>query len=641
MTMKRSIDGLWRNMLLTWLAALGTGMATSLLMFAVFLLFSPGADASVESGATLSLQESAAGRIAGLSLALADGASIEAPRMQNSVVMDISGMLARVRVSQRFRNPSDDWVEGVYRFPLPETAAVDRLRLVIGERVIEGEIRPRAQAQESYRQARQSGRRASLLSQQRPNIFTTAVANIGPGEEVSIELEYQQSLDYDQGRFAIRYPMVIAPRYIPGVPLARDQIGGFAGDGWAIDSDQVPDASQITPPVVSAGESAPTTELEIHLDPGFPLSALTSSYHAVDIEQHDAQYLLKLRQGAVLSDRDFELSWRPRVGDTPAAALFTERWEDENYALLMLLPPVPAEEPLPPVAREMVFVIDTSGSMHGASIQQAKAALRVALQRLRPGDSFNLVRFNQRTEALFVQSEAASPDNVRRALAWLAMLQAEGGTEMLPALQRALAPQPQQQRLRQIVFVTDGSVGNESALFELIRTQLGGSRLFTIGIGSAPNSHFMRRAAEFGRGSFTYIGSIPEVAARMEGLFHKLETPALTDIELQLPAAPKAEFYPRNIPDLYLGEPVVVALRWQGAAQNALLKLLEEPPDQLLLVLASDAFFPFADGLETAVAAGARAVVQPGGSNRDEEVIAAANRLGVPMLLTGRRHFRH
>jgi Ca-activated chloride channel family protein len=569
MTTNRSIDGLWRNMLMTWLAALGVGMATSLLLFAAALLFSSGVHASVENSTALSGYEPVSEAFAGLRLVAADGASTRAPSVQNSAEMDISGMLARVKVSQRFLNPSNDWVEGVYLFPLPEEAAVDRLRLVIGERVIEGEIQPRAQARERYRQAKQSGQRASLLTQQRPNIFTTAVANIGPGEAVSIELEYQQNLSYDQGQFAIRYPMVVAPRYIPGVPLGGDSIEGFGGDGWAVDTDQVADASRITPPLAPSNDRAPTTELEIRLDPGFPLEALTSSYHDVEVEKRDDRYLVKLRQGVTRSDRDFELRWRPQTGKAPAAALFTEQWEGENYALLMLMPPLPGVESQPIVQREMVFVIDTSGSMHGASILQAKAALRIALQRLRPEDRFNLIRFSQRTEALFERSEKASGSNVQRALAYLEALQAEGGTEMMPALRRALARERQDERLRQVVFVTDGSVGNESALFELIRQRLGSSRLFTVGIGSAPNSHFMRRAAEFGRGSFTYIGSIPEVSQRMGSLFKKLESPALTDLELHLPQALKAELHPSHIPDLYLGEPVVVALKWPGSVATA------------------------------------------------------------------------
>jgi len=213
------------------------------------------------------------------------------------------------------------------------------------------------------------------------------------------------------------------------------------------------------------------------------------------------------------------------------------------------------------VPREVIFVIDVSGSMHGASIDQARAALGLALARLGPADSFNVIRFNHLTDSLFASAQRATPPNLQAADRYVGALRAEGGTEMLPALLRALDGQQGRGRLRQVVFLTDGAVGNEEQLFTAIRDRLGQSRLFTIGIGSAPNSHFMREAARLGRGTFTYIGSPDEVQAKMVALFHKLESPALTDVRLELPGVADAEVLPAEIPDLYLGEPIMVALR--------------------------------------------------------------------------------
>src|SRR3989442_9755064 len=225
----------------------------------------------------------------------------------------------------------------------------------------------------------------------------------------------------------------------------------------------------------------------------------------------------------------------------------------------MLMPPRALDRLRAP--REVIFVLDTSGSMAGASIEQARAALKLALARLQPGDSFNVVRFNHRTDSLFAEAQPASRQNLEAAERYVDGIRASGGTEMLSALMRALAAQAASDRLRQVIFLTDGAVGNEEQLFQVIRQRLGDSRLFTIGIGSAPNSHFMREAARLGRGTFIYIGTTTEVKEKMLALFGKLESPALTDVRLELPGGLGADIVPERIPDVYLGEPVTVALR--------------------------------------------------------------------------------
>ena len=243
---------------------------------------------------------------------------------------------------------------------------------------------------------------------------------------------------------------------------------------------------------------------------------------------------------------------------TPAAGLFAEQRDDGAYALVMLMPPV-WESDAERLPREVVFVIDTSGSMHGASLDQAKRSLALALPRLDPRDRFNVIRFSDRTSALFTAPQTADADAIRRALAYVADLVSEGGTEMVPAFARALDGQFDSTRLRQVVFLTDGAVADEKELFTLVRDRMGDSRLFTVGIGSAPNGYFMRETARLGRGTFTYIGNVDEVRQRMEALLTKLEKPAITDLVLDTPG--EAEVFPRRLPDLYHGEPLVVALR--------------------------------------------------------------------------------
>lgn len=520
-------------------AAVGVFASIALLFAALFIADASAAALQGPSGGELRFQGN-------------DG-TIPAPLVATYVRIDIAGIVARTRVTQRFVNPSDDWREGVYVFPLPESAAVDHLELRIGERRITGAIRERAQARKVYEQAKQEGRKAALVEQERPNLFTTSVAPIGPNEEILVQIEYQQSLRFDSGAFTIRFPMAITPRYIAGTSSGLMA----TGSGVAPDTDRVSDASRITPPVVHPpfGKVLPVT-LTVALDTGFPLAKLHSAYHAVKVDETvDGRHTVKL-DGPVPADRDFELTWAPDVGSAPGAALFFEPKDGKRYALLMLMPN-PVDNLQARLPREATYVIDTSGSMAGTSMAQAKAALLYALDRLAPGDRFNVIEFNSRATPLFDVPMPVDPATLGRARSFVSRLKADGGTEMREALKLALRPTKVDGYVRQVVFLTDGAVGNEQELFALIEQSLDDRRLFTVGIGSAPNSHFMTKAAQFGRGSFTYIGDVREVQEKMAALFRKLESPALTDIAIDWPGA--VEAWPKRVPDLYAGEPIVVS----------------------------------------------------------------------------------
>jgi Ca-activated chloride channel family protein len=496
-------------------------------------------------------------------------AAVPAPLLATDVEMRVTGMVVRATVRQQFTNPSDGGAEGIYVFPLPEDAAVDHLRMQVGDRVVEGVIQERTAAKAAYTQARQEGKRASLVEQERPNVFTTSVGNIPPGVAIAIEIEYQQSVRYDAGQFAVRFPMVVGPRYIPGTADI-----GRSGTGRAADTDAVPDASRITPPVEDPARGAinPVT-LRIELDPGVPLAGVESPSHAVHTRPlSGGRYEIELEQVSVPADRDFQLVWTPVAGAAPAVAVLTEHRGDEVFALLMVMPPAAPAVEADRLPREVIFILDQSGSMGGASIEQARAALTLALARLRPDDRFNVIRFNHQTDRLFAHAQPADRRNLAAAQRYVAAIQADGGTEMLPALQLALDGAERADRLRQVVFLTDGAVGNETRLFQAIRERLGDSRLFTVGIGSAPNSHFMREAARLGRGTFTYIGSPAAVQETMTALFRKLESPALADVQLELPGAGDAEVLPGRIPDLYVGEPIVVAVRTRMLPSEAVVR---------------------------------------------------------------------
>ena len=477
---------------------------------------------------------------------------VTATVLNTEVDIQVSGLVARVSVRQEFRNEGTEWVEGVYVFPLPEKAAVDRMRLHVGERFIEGEIREKEQARKEYEQAREQGKKASLVEQQRANLFTTSVANIAPGELVVIELEYLEDLRYEEGAFSLRFPLTLTPRFIPGAPLPDRQ-----GSGWSPDTTRVTDASLITPPMVTASRGH-RVRLDVTIDAGVELDKITSRYHPVDVAEQGQEYSVSLLNGSEAMDHDFELVWKPVPSAAPRAMAFAETIDGEPHFLLMVMPPEISAAPAVTMPREMIFIIDTSGSMHGVSIDQAKKALLRAIDRLEAHDRFNIIEFNNSARAMFPGSTGAIPSNIARAKRFVAGLQANGGTNMRPALEMALQLRPDESHLKQIVFITDGAVGNEAELYGVIENRLASARLFTVGIGSAPNSWFMREAAEAGRGSFTIISALHEVGEKMDALFRKLEHPQVTNINVEWPGGYAIESYPRTVRDLYLGEPVTV-----------------------------------------------------------------------------------
>ena len=503
-----------------------------------------------------------------------------APILKTDVQIAITGIIARTTVRQEFTNPSEkkgDWLEGIYVFPLPDTAAVDHLRMKVGERIIEGQIKERSEAKKVYEQAKQAGKRASLVEQERPNIFTTSVANIGPREHITVEIEYQETVRYDQGQFQLRFPMAVGQRYIPGTPvIVEDQEPN--GTGTMLDTDRVPDASRITPPGQHHSQgsihgSGNSVSLSLTLTPGFPVAKVESLFHPViTIPDPDGGYQISLRKDAVPADRDFQLTWVPAPSQEPTATVLTEQRNGETYAMLMLVPPTHSSDAAPRMPRDLTFVIDTSGSMAGPSIEQAKSSLAAALTRLTTQDRFNVIQFNNTVRSLFSTPQPVTTAAMRKAIRYVEGLSADGGTDMLPALRQALKSQQDSSRLQQIILITDGQIGNEDELFELLTHRLGTRRVFTVGIGATPNSYLMRKTAEFGRGTFTYVGNVSEVKEKLDGLFKKLEHPVLNDIQLDRTGWTGLEHYPSLIADLNEGEPIVLAVKAASLPDQAVLR---------------------------------------------------------------------
>ncbi|WP_375306613.1 marine proteobacterial sortase target protein [Bradyrhizobium sp. A11] len=543
------------------LLLLAQGIAVMLMAFVALLVsFGTSWSATTEQASLLQPGDARSG-----SLLLKDGDAItEAIRLGIDVDITVSGPTLRARITQVFRNPSKDWVEATYVYPLAAGGAVDTLKMVVGDRIIVGDIKERQQARVIYEEARRAGQRAALTEQERPNIFTNSVANIGPGEAVLVQIEYQEPVHQSGNEYSLRLPLVVGPRYNPA-PIVQSVDFRKDGSGWgATTSDPVADRDRISPPVLDPAKNASVnpTSITVRLNAGFALGEVKSHHHNVKIDSPDsATRIVTLSDGVVPADRDFELTWKPAAEKAPSVGLFRERVGNADYLLAFVTSPGTEQATKKPLPREVVFVIDNSGSMGGTSIVQAKASLTYALSRLQPTDRFNVIRFDDTMDVLFPASVPADAAHVGEATSFVSALQARGGTEMVPAMRAALADKlGDTGMVRQVVFLTDGAIGNEQQLFEAITAMRGRSRVFMVGIGSAPNTYLMTRAAELGRGAFTHIGSVEQVEERMRGLFAKLENPAVTGLTAKFSEA-NADVTPAIIPDVYRDEPLVLAAK--------------------------------------------------------------------------------
>lgn len=489
--------------------------------------------------------------------------------LKSDANMTLTGLINHVVVTQTYQNENPFAVNARYVFPLPDESAVHAMTMRIGERVIKGQIDKKVEAEKKYEEAKKAGKQAALVRQQRANMFITNVANIGPGEQVIIELEYQEIIDYSSGTFAIRFPTTITPRYhaISGEVEVSTQNQAYVNSlptGWLSPVYSTQNITQNS----TQTDNVPSSQfsLNIDIDVGLELVDINSKFHNVDVQNTAfGQYKIALNETDAVN-RDFVLEFKPLQKEQAQAAFFTQQFENgDRYGLAMLMPPGDHFTQTQRLPREMVFVVDTSGSMHGQSMEQAKKALFYALSLLDSDDSFNIIGFDNIVTPMSDKPLIASDFNLRRAGRFIYSLEADGGTEIQGALNAVLDGSQFDGFVRQVVFLTDGSVSNEDALFKNIQSKLGDSRLFTVGIGSAPNSFFMRRAADIGKGSFTFIGSTNEVQPKMQQLFDKLAHPAITNVALSDESGNNLDFWPSPLPDLYFGEPIMVAIKLNNA----------------------------------------------------------------------------
>jgi Ca-activated chloride channel family protein len=483
------------------------------------------------------------------------------PLKHTAVRAEISGFLARATVTQEFHNPFPHKVEAVYTFPLPQNAAVDDMTMHVGARVVRGKIKPREEARAIYEAARASGRVASLLDQERPNIFTQSVANIMPGEKVTIEISYVETLKFEDGSYEFVFPMVVGPRYIPGRPSGRQD------GGWSPDTDQVPDASRITPPVAVPGTRAGhDISIEVKLDAGLPIDSLTCASHAVEVNRLSASAAtVRLKDRATIPNKDFILRYDV-AGRKIQDAVLAHRAERGGFFTLILQPPervAPAEV----TPKELVFVLDTSGSMSGFPIEKAKETMQLALNGLYPRDTFNLITFSGDTHILFPKPVPATADNIAQTREFLATRRGGGGTEMMTAIRAALDPSDAQDHVRIVCFMTDGYVGNDMEIVAEVRKHPN-ARVFSFGIGNSVNRFLLDKMAAEGRGEVEYVGLGDDGSAAARRFHERVRNPLLTDISIDWGGLAVEDVYPKRIPDLFGAQPVIVSGRYTAPGRG-------------------------------------------------------------------------
>lgn len=490
----------------------------------------------------------------GLEAVGANGKSLGAcPLKRTNVEAEISGFLSRVKVTQEFENNFSEKIEAVYVFPLPQMAAVDDMTMRIGTRTVRGKILKREEAREVYEAAKSNGNIASLLDQERPNIFTQSVANILPQEKIIIEISYVETLKYEDGAYEFVFPMVVGPRYIPG-NAAGKQAGGFAPD-----TTQVPDASKITP-LPAKERAGHDISISVKLDAGVPIENVQSKSHEVESAMRSASsYEVKLKNEKTIPNKDFILRYDvsgKRIED----AVLTHRGDKGGYFTLILQPPGEVR-PQDVTPKEIVFVIDTSGSMSGFPLEKAKEAMKLALDGLNPQDTFNLITFAGDTAILFDKPVAATRENLAKAQKFLASREGGGGTEMMKAIKAALDPSDSQQHVRVVCFMTDGYIGNDLEIVGEIQKHPN-ARVFSFGIGSSVNRFLLDKMAEEGRGEVEYVALTDDGSLAAKRFHERVRSPLLTDISLDFGGLQVADVYPKRINDLFSAKPVVVHGRY-------------------------------------------------------------------------------
>lgn len=497
-----------------------------------------------------------------------DKAPIPLPLAGTNVRGTLRGFVAEVEVTQTYVNPYDQAIEAVYVFPLPDRAAVHSMTMRVAEREIVAEIKPREEAEHLYEEAKRSGHAASLMTQERPNIFTQKVGNIPAGHKVEVKLSYVEALPYEEGISSFVFPTVVGPRYVPGAPLfAPDKQPGARH----VDTDRVDDASRISPPALGEGESsAHRLDLELLVQPGMPIASLKSPSHKIVVQHLDASSArISLDASDRIPDKDFVLRVDVRSRQPKALVLSHRRGGDGTFTVVLQPPARPREQDVSP--KDLFFVVDTSGSMNGAPVEAAKALVREALRHMNPQDRFTIMRFSDHVSELSTHPLPNTPENVAAGLSFIDAMAGEGGTEMLSGIHRALDGHAEAGRVRVVFFLTDGYIGNDAEILAAVTTQNhANARLFSMGVGTSVNRHLLSSMARAGRGEVQFMRLDEPVAPFVEKLYRRVRNPVLTDIKLAWEGVDVFEQTPAQIGDLFDGQPVLVHGRYRQPGRGTL-----------------------------------------------------------------------
>ncbi|MCC3408190.1 MAG: after-VIT domain-containing protein [Microcoleus sp. PH2017_10_PVI_O_A] len=471
---------------------------------------------------------------------------------QTEVKAKIAGNISRVEVVQKFENPFPESLEAIYVFPLPDEAAVDDMEIKIGDRIIKANIKRRDEALEIYQKAREQGRTAGLLEQERDNIFTQSLANIKPGEKIEVTIRYTESLKFVGGDYEFVFPTVVGPRYIsrntipPNPPLAR---GGDSSD-----------ADRINPPLLPPGtRSGQDIAISVEIDAGVAIGDVRSTSHQITTERSDNLVRVQLANYDKIPNKDLILRYRVSGENTRATVLSQADQRGGHFATYLI--PALNYKSNEIVPKDVVFLMDTSGSQQGEPLAKSKELMRRFIQGLNPKDTFTIIDFANTAQALSTTPLANTAQNRQSAINYIDKLQANGGTELLNGIQAVMKfPAAPTERLRSIVLITDGYIGNEKEVLALVQRSIKpGNRLYSFGVGSSVNRFLLNRLAEVGRGTSQVIRQDEPSAEAAEKFFRQINSPVLTNIQISWEGmGEKPEIYPIAPPDLFTAQPLVL-----------------------------------------------------------------------------------
>lgn len=475
------------------------------------------------------------------------------PLKSTRVDATVTGVIADVTVRQLYKNEGTTPIEARYVFPASTRAAVSGLRLRVGTRVVDAEIREKQRARAEFAQARHEGKSAALLEQHRTNVFQMAIANVMPGDEIAVELRYSELIVPTDGVYRFVYPTVVGPRYV-SASTPRESA----------------DAPSIAHPILRKGVAASHTfELNLRLAAPVPIQAVQSPSHTIAVDGVGAdQASVKLAPDRAHADRDVVVEYR-LAGAHIGAGVLLQPGRDENFFMALVEPPARVAS-ADIVARDYVFIVDVSGSMHGFPLSTAKKLLRNLIGALRPTDTFNVIPFSGGLSMLAPQSIPANGENIARALRFIDGQTGGGGTELLPALRYALAMPAEDTRARTFVVVTDGYVSVEKEAFDLVRTNLGRANLFAFGIGSSVNRMLIEGLARAGKGEPFFVLGPDQADAEAGRLRTMIESPVLTHVKVAFPGFEAYDIDPPAVPDLFAQRPLVVLGKYRGTPAGAI-----------------------------------------------------------------------